>query len=64
MREVIFHSLFDLRIKDSKNFTVSAIIRELEKIEVLRDYKKQKYSRRYKLTARQKKIRKATPLLL
>jgi hypothetical protein len=56
MRAVIFHGLNDLRTKDRKNFTVPSVIRELEKIEVLRDYKTQKYSRRYKLTARQKKI--------
>lgn len=56
MRAFIFHGLKELRIKDRKNFTVPASIQELKKIEVFRDCKTEKYSRRYKLTAKQKKI--------
>ncbi len=43
-------------IKDRKNYTVSAIVRELNKIEAVVDYKTGQYSRRYKLTAKQKAI--------
>ena len=55
IRSVIFFGLKALRLEDRKNFTVPAVIRELAKVEVLRDDKTLKYFRRYKLTAKQKK---------
>ena len=56
LRSVVFHSTKKLRNTDRKNYTVSAIVRELNKIEAIIDYKTGKYSRRYKLTAKQKAI--------
>ena len=53
-RSIVFHSSRSLRIKDRKNYTVSAIVKELNKIEAVIDYKTGQYSRRYKLTAKQK----------
>lgn len=56
LRSVVFHSSRSLRNKDRKNYTVSAIVKELNKIEAVIDYKTGQYSRRYKLTAKQKTI--------
>lgn len=56
LRSVVFHSSKSLREKDRKNYTVSAIVKELNKIEAVIDYKTGRYSRRYKLTAKQKAI--------
>ena len=56
LRSVVFHSSRSLRNKDRKNYTVSAIVKELNKIEAVVDYKTGQYSRRYKLTAKQKAI--------
>ena len=56
LRSVVFHSSKGLRDKDRKNYTVSAIVKELNKIEAVVDYKTGQYSRRYKLTAKQKAI--------
>ena len=56
LRSVVFHSSRGLRDKDRKNYTVSAIVKELNKIEAVVDYKTGRYSRRYKLTAKQKAI--------
>lgn len=56
LRAVMFHSSMNLRKKDRKNYTVSAIVKELNKIEAVIDYKTGRYSRRYKLTAKQKAI--------
>lgn len=56
LRSVVFHSSRSLRDKDRKNYTVSAIVKELNKIEAVVDYKTGQYSRRYKLTAKQKAI--------
>ena len=56
LRSVVFHSSRGLRDKDRKNYTVSAIVKELNKIEAIVDYKTGRYSRRYKLTAKQKAI--------
>ena len=56
LRAVVFHSSKSLRDKDRKNFTFSAIVKELNKIEAVIDYKTRQYSRRYKLTAKQKSI--------
>ncbi len=54
LRAAVFHSSRNLRYKDRKNYTVSAIVKELNKIEAAIDYKTGQYSRRYKLTAKQK----------
>ena len=54
LRSIVFHSSKNLRTKDRKNYTVSAIVKELNKIEAVIDYKTGQYSRRYKLTAKQK----------
>ena len=56
LRSVVFHSSKGLRDKDRKNYTVSAIVKELNKIEAVADYKTGQYRRRYKLTAKQKAI--------
>ena len=56
LRAVVFHSSKNLRNKDRKNYTVSAIVKELNKIEAVIDYKTSQYRRRYKLTAKQKAI--------
>lgn len=56
LRSVVFHSSKSLREKDRKHYTVSAIVKELNKIEAITDYKTGQYSRRYKLTAKQKAI--------
>ena len=56
MRAVLFHTTRTLRASDRKHYTISAIVKELNKIEAVIDYKTHRYSRRYKLTARQKKI--------
>lgn len=42
--------------KTGRNYTVSAIVKELNKIEAVIDYKIGQYSSRYKLTAKQKAI--------
>ena len=54
LRSIVFRSSKNLRTKDRKNYTVSAIVKELNKIEAVIDYKTGQYSRRYKLTAKQK----------
>lgn len=54
LRSAVFHSSRSLRDKDRKNYTVSAIVKELNKIEAVIDYKTGQYSCRYKLTAKQK----------
>ena len=56
LRAAVFHSSRDLRKKDRKNYTISAVVKELNKIEAVIDYKTGQYSRRYKLTAKQKSI--------
>lgn len=56
LRAVIFHRTQKLRVNDRKNFTFSAIVKELNKIEAVVNYKTGTYSRRYKLTARQKSV--------
>ena len=56
LRSVVFHLYKGLREKDRKHYTVSAIVKELNKIEAITDYKTGQYSRRYKLTAKQKAI--------
>lgn len=56
LRSVVFYASRRLRDKDRKNYTVSAIVKELNKIEAVADYKTGQYSRRYKLTAKQKAI--------
>lgn len=56
LRAIIFHNTKSMRVKDRKNYTFSAIVKELNKIEAVVDYKTGSYSRRYKLTARQKSI--------
>lgn len=63
IRSVIFFHLKPLRTKDKKNYTVPAALHELAKIEALRDYKTGKYSRRYKLTSKQKRILSAFSLV-
>ena len=54
LRSIVFFSSKSLREKDRKNYTVSAIVKELNKIEAVIDYKTGQYSRRYKLNAKQK----------
>ena len=54
LRSIVFHSSRSLRVKDRKNYTVSAIVKELNKIAAVIDYKTGQYDRRYKLTAKQK----------
>ena len=56
LRAIMFHSTKNLRQKERKNYTTPAIIKELDKIEAVIDHKTQKYTRKYKLTAKQKKI--------
>lgn len=56
IRAVVFHASENLREKDRKNYTFSAIVKELNKIETVVDYKTGQYSRRYKLTAKQKSV--------
>ena len=56
LRSIVFHSSKRIRAKDRKNYTVSAIVKELNKIEAVADYKTGEYSRRYKLTVKQKAI--------
>ena len=62
LRSVLFYSTRKLRVNDRKNYTISAIVKELNKIEAVIDYKTGRYSRRYKLTARQKSILSAVGL--
>lgn len=56
LRSIVFRASKSLRKKERKNCTVCAIIKELNKIEAEIDYKTGQYSRRYKLTAKQKAI--------
>ena len=46
LRDAVFHSSRNLRKKNRKNYTISAIIKELNKIEAVIDYKTGQYSRR------------------
>lgn len=55
VRNEIQQHIKELLEKDRKNFTVISIIRELEKITVVRNANKE-YVRRYALTSKQKKI--------
>ena len=60
IRNEIFNKTKDLKYKDngkldSKSFTVPAIIRELENIEITKNHNGV-YARNYELTAKQKRI--------
>lgn len=55
VRNEIQQHIKELLEKDRKNFTVPSVIRELEKITVVRNANKE-YVRRYALTSKQKKI--------
>ena len=56
LRSSLFNSTKTLRLKDRKNFTIPAIIKELNKIIVIRNSIVDKYVRKYELTAKQKNI--------
>ena len=56
LRSVLFERTRGLRKDDRKSFTFSAMVRELNKVEAVVDYKTGRYSRRYKLTAKQKSV--------
>ena len=56
LRSVIFDRTRGLRAGNRKSFTFSAMVRELNKVEAVADYRTGRYSRRYRLTARQKSI--------
>jgi transposase len=55
VRNELFQKLKEIKGKDKKNFTVPAVIRELEKVIAVKD-NNGKYKRRYSLNAKQKKI--------
>lgn len=55
VRNGIFRRLKEISGKDKKNFTVPAAIRELERVNIVKDGSG-KYIRRYGLTAKQRKI--------
>lgn len=55
VRSRIYHQTKELRNKDNKEYTVPSIINELSNIEVTKNAK-DKYVRRYALTAKQKNI--------
>lgn len=62
IRALILNETRKLRIKDRKQYTVPAIIKEMEKVQAVRDYKTSKYERRYRLTAKQKAVTNAFAL--
>lgn len=55
VRNEIQQHIKELLEKDRKNFTVLSVIRELEKITIVKNANKE-YVRRYALTSKQKKI--------
>ncbi|MBP5293194.1 MAG: hypothetical protein J6023_03595, partial [Clostridia bacterium] len=55
IRNKLFQAMKDISGTDRKNYTVPAVLRELEKITVIKDGNGN-YRRRYGLTAKQKKI--------
>lgn len=62
IRALVLNGTRKLRIKDRKQYTVPAIIKEMEKVQAIRDYKTSKYERRYRLTAKQKAVTSAFAL--
>lgn len=56
VRNGIYQGILPLLRKDKKNYTIPAVIKMMDRIEITRNSNDSKYGRRYGLTAQQKKI--------
>lgn len=56
LHALLFIGTSNLRLSDKKNYTVSAMVDQLEAIKADRDLRSGTYKRRYKITHRQKNI--------